>query len=87
MIWTDEEGKAWGIVDCWRPGLAGPRKRLPLGSTKAEFRAFVPHKREGPVMVFTFGRIAYHETADRFLRGQLRFAKPAAANTRERMDR
>lgn len=87
MIWTDEQGRAWGIIDCWRPDFDGPRKRLPLRSWKAEFRAFVPQGHESPVMIFAFGRIAYRETTDRILRDQLRFAKPSTANTRDRMDR
>lgn len=87
MIWTDEQGRAWEVVDCWRQNLDGPRKRLPLRSHQAEMRAFVPQSHESPVMIYTFGRIAYRETTDRILRDQLSLAKPTGANTRGRMDR
>lgn len=87
FVWTDEGGREWEVIDCWRPDLTGPRKRLPLKSWRAETRAFVPHGREGDIMLFEFGRIAYRDTTDRILREQLKCAKRVGATAAERMDR
>jgi hypothetical protein len=76
VIWTDSEGREWEIVDFHRPDLK-TAKRLELGSHKAEGRAFVPREREGPTLIYNFGRIAYRDTGDRTLRNQLAYAKPA----------
>lgn len=87
LIWTDADGLAWEIIDWHRPGLEGKRKRLPLGSHKAEGRAFVPHERDGTIVIFEFGRIAYRDTKDRTLATQLKGAKPATARAVDRMQR
>lgn len=76
-IWTDADGLRWEVIDCWRPEIHGTRKRLALGSWKAETRAFVPVEREGPVMLYQFDRMPYRDATDKILAGQLQFAKPA----------
>lgn len=86
MNWTDPTGLAWEIIDWHRPDPAGKRKRLELGAWNSDGRAFVPHERDGDVMIFEFGRIAYRDTSDRNLREQLRCAKRATAKAVERMD-
>ena len=74
MIWTDPSGLDWEIID-WQI-KAGKRKRVTLGDWSAEGRAFVPYNREGQVLLFDFGRIAYRDAADRTLRDQHAHAKP-----------
>lgn len=82
MIWTDPTGLEWDVVD-WRI-VRDKRKRVELGSWESEGRAFVPYGREGDVMLFEFGRVAYRDTADRTLADQFRSAKPVSVDAARR---
>jgi hypothetical protein len=84
-IWTDAHGDAWEILDYRFE--KGKRRRVALSNWEAEGRAFVPHARDGTIMLFEFGRIAYRDTADRTLAQQLAHALPVGASAAERMQR
>lgn len=82
MIYTDPTGLAWEIID-WRI-VRDKRKRVELGSWESEGRAFVPHGRDGEVLLCEFGRVAYRDTSDRTLADQLRRAKPVSVDAARR---
>ena len=80
--WIDHRGRAWHIYD-WRT-VQGRRRRVPISDPCSEARAFVPVD-GGPVLVYTFGLVAYREPlAGKILEDQLRFAKPLGASAVQR---
>lgn len=87
FMFTDAAGFSWSVVDFDQHLLTGKKKRRPLGAWDANGRAFVPIGRKAPVMLYEFGRVAYHDTEARTLAAQLAAAKPATATAAERMQR
>jgi hypothetical protein len=76
MDWVDAAGLEWQIIDWRMEALREVRTRVPLGDPSADGRLFVPQGRDGPPRLYLFNRSSYHDTADRVLRDQLRFARP-----------
>lgn len=77
------DGCEWDVYDFVQE-IAG-RRGVPLGSSKATARAFVPVG-GGMVMVYQFGAVAYRDTAPRTLEQQLRYARALEANAAQRLD-
>jgi hypothetical protein len=74
-LFTDALGRAWDVFDF--KTVAGRKRGVPIGHWSAEARAFVPVGRDGPVLVYPFGPVAYRDDLrPRFLENELRFAKP-----------
>jgi hypothetical protein len=69
-LFTDSRGRRWTVIDYRVVG--GKKKRVELGSWRAEGRAFVPDGWAGAVMLHPFGYVACHDTEPRTLEGQLR---------------
>jgi hypothetical protein len=68
-------------------GPTAHKRAVPIGHWSAEARAFVPDGRDGPILVYAFGPVAYHDSPPKssLLEGELRFAKPLNATAGERM--
>jgi hypothetical protein len=80
---TDAAGRAWHVFDYH---VVRDRKRaLPINDPRAERRAFVPVG-GGTVMVYEFGRVAYHTMEPKLVEYQLTAAKPIDATPGERLD-
>lgn len=72
---TAADGTHWDVYDFsvrQRPDGSYHRIRFPIGSERAEYRAF---KSASRVLCYRFGLIAYRDPEPRFLEDQLRFAK------------
>lgn len=73
--YTDALGRAWHVYDF--RSVERRRREVPIGDWRSEARAFVPVKRDGPVLVHSLGPVAYRDDLRaKFLADQLRFAKP-----------
>jgi len=74
---TDESGREWGVFDFIIVGVGrdARRKAVPVGDRHAEARAFVPMRWIGPVMIYTFGPVAYRGTTVRTFESQLHYAR------------
>lgn len=85
---TDAAGRKWHVFD-YRVVASGPdakKRAVPIGHWSSEARAFVPVNREGPILIYSFGAVAYRDDLrPRFLEDELRFAKPLNASAGERM--
>lgn len=86
---TDVAGRSWHVFD-YRVIGNGPdakKRALPIGDWRAEARAFVPVNRDGPVLVYTFGPVAYRDSPPqaKMLENELQFAKPLDATAASRM--
>ena len=81
--YTDASGRVWRVYDYH---VVRDRKRaLPINDSRAELRAFVPVG-GGTVMIYEFGRVAYHVTEPKLVEYQLAAAKPIGATAGERLN-
>jgi hypothetical protein len=82
---TDGQGRSWLVYDF--KTVERRRRGVPVGHWSAEARAFVPVDQQGPVLIYTFGAVAYHEFPPRakMLENELRFARPLNATAADRM--
>jgi hypothetical protein len=78
---TDASGREWGVFDFIVVGVGrdAVRRAVPVGDRHAEARAFIPIRWVGPVMIYTFGPVAFHGVADRTFESQLHYARPIGA--------
>ena len=84
LPYTDAAGRGWRVYDFRLVG--GRRRAVPVGDWRSEARAFVPVDGCGPVLVYSFGPVAYRaDLLPRLLEDQLRFAKPLHANAGDRI--
>jgi hypothetical protein len=82
-LFTDSAGRAWHVYDFH---IVRDRKRpLPINDPQAERRAFVPVG-GGTVLIYEFGRVAYHATEPKLVQYQLAAAKPIDATAGERLN-
>lgn len=82
--YTDALGRAWHVYDV--RSAAGRRRAVPIGDCRSEARAFVPAGGDGPVLVYSFGAVAYRDDLrPKFLEDQLRFAEPLDASAAARL--
>lgn len=85
---TDAAGRTWHVFDYIVVGVGqiAKKRAVPIGDYRSEARAFVPVNREGPVLVYSFGAVAYRDDLrPKFLEDELRFAKPLGATAADRM--
>jgi hypothetical protein len=83
-LFTDATGRRWHVYDF--RSVERRRRRVPIGDWRSEARAFVPAGSDGPVLVYSFGPVAYRDDLrPRFLEDQLSFAKPLGASAADRM--
>jgi len=83
--YTDALGQAWYVYDF--RSVERRRRAVAIGDWRSEARAFVPVNRDGPVLVYAFGPVAYRDDLrPKFLEDQLRYAKPLSATAAQRMD-
>lgn len=81
---TDANGRAWHVYDFRL--VEGRKRAVPIGDRRSEARAFVAADGNGPVLVYSFGPVAYRDDLrPTLLENELRFAKPLHATTAERM--
>ena len=86
LLYTDATGRAWYVYDYCVSGSGPAAKKtaVPLGAPSAQARAFVPVKRPGAVLIYTFGSISFHVATRHALASQFRSAQPRATPTAER---
>ncbi len=69
--YTDALGRAWHVYDV--RSVEGRRRAVPIGDWRSEARAFVPVNRVAPILVYSFGPVAYRDDLRaKFLEDQLR---------------
>ncbi len=85
FAFTDAGGRCWHVYDF--RSVDRQRRAVPIGDWRSEARAFVPADGVGPVLVYSFGPVAYRDDLrPAFLENELRFAKPLHASAGDRMD-
>jgi hypothetical protein len=77
FTFRDAAGQSWHVID-YRVNLPTGRKMpLPLGSSQADGRAFLPVDRSRPTLIHRFGLRPRHDTAPATLERQLGLARLA----------
>ena len=74
---TDATGREWGVFDFIVVGAGRDARRhaVPIGDQHAEARAFIPIRWIGPVMIYSFGPVAFHGATPRTFESQLHDAR------------